>query len=41
MSLAFRKKFKKYTWGMGLEHEMHLFHMKKNRKTNIINWLEL
>ena len=38
MSLAFRKKFKKYTWGMGLEHEMHLFHMKKNRKTNITSF---
>ena len=38
MSLAFRKKFKKYTCGMGLEHEMHLFHLKKNRKTNITSF---
>jgi len=36
MSLTeYRKKFNKYVWGMGLEHEMHLFHLKKNRKSNI------
>ena len=28
-------KLRKYTWGLGLEHEMHLFHFKKDRKTNI------
>lgn len=39
MSLStFRKRFNKYVWGMGLEHEMHLFHMKKNRKTNITSF---
>jgi hypothetical protein len=36
MSLTeYRKKFNKYVWGMGLEHEMHMFHLKKNRKSNI------
>ena len=39
MSLAsLKKRLKKYTWGLGLEHEMHLFHMKKNRKTNITSF---
>jgi hypothetical protein len=39
MSLnTIKKRLKKYTWGLGLEHEMHLFHMKKNRKTNITSF---
>ena len=27
---------KKYTWGLGLEHEMHIFHKPKNSKNKPI-----
>jgi hypothetical protein len=38
MSLSLlKKRLKQYTWGLGLEHEMHLFHLKKN-KNNITSF---
>ena len=29
---------KQYTWGIGIEHEMHLFHIPKNINNNIVRW---
>lgn len=32
------KKLYDYTWGLGIEHEMHIFHLPKQSKKNIVDY---
>jgi len=32
------KELYDYTWGLGIEHEMHIFHKPKSSKKNIVNF---